>query len=271
MTAASCSGLPHPPSTWRGCARDFPILAQRGPRQAAGLSRQRRHHAEAAGGDRRASSRYYTRRQRQRPPRRAHPLASAPPRPTRARARRCARFLNAPQREGDRLRARHHRGDQPGGADLGPAATSAPGDEILITGLEHHSNIVPWQMLCEEKGATLRVVARQRRAASCVLDEFEKLLTPRTRLVAVGARLERARHDQPGARDDRAGPRARARSVLVDGAQAVPHLPVDVQDAGLRLLRLLRPQGLRPDAASACSTARRSCSRPCRRARAAAT
>jgi cysteine desulfurase/selenocysteine lyase len=59
-----------------------------------------------------------------------------------------------------------------------------PGDEILITEMEHHSNIVPWQMLCEEKGAALRVAPFDDRGA-LMLDEFEKLLCPRTKIVAV--------------------------------------------------------------------------------------
>ena len=86
--------------------------------------------------------------------------------------------------------------------------TSAPGDEVLITGLEHHSNIVPWQILCEEKGARLRVAALAD-DGSVPLDEFESLLSPAHEAGGGGARLQRAGHDQPGAPDDRAGPRAR--------------------------------------------------------------
>ncbi len=56
------------------------------------------------------------------------------------------------------------------------------GDEVLITAMEHHSNIVPWQMLCEEKGARLRVVPMND-AGELLLDEYEKLLGPRTRIV----------------------------------------------------------------------------------------
>src|SRR5579863_4647947 len=59
------------------------------------------------------------------------------------------------------------------------------GDEIILAGLEHHSNIVPWQMLCEEKGAKLRVIPINDRG-ELILEEYEKLLGPRTRMVAVG-------------------------------------------------------------------------------------
>ena len=86
-----------------------------------------------------------------------------------------------------------------------------------------------------------------------------------------GARLQRARHDQPGARDGRSRARAAGVPVLVDGAQAAPHLPVDVQALGLRLLRLLGPQDLRPDRHRRALRARRRCSKRCRPGRAAAT
>src|SRR3979411_1000936 len=65
------------------------------------------------------------------------------------------------------------------------AGTIKPGDEIIIAGLEHHSNIVPWQMLCEEKGAKLRVIPINDRG-ELIIEEYEKLLGPRTRMVAVG-------------------------------------------------------------------------------------
>jgi len=101
------------------------------------------------------------------------------------------------------------------------------GDEILISGLEHHSNIVPWQMLCEEKNAHLRVIPINDNG-EVLLDAYEKLLTAKTRLVAVthvsnalgtinpvGQMIELAHRRQV--------------PVLVDGAQAIPHLVVDVK------------------------------------------
>ena len=102
------------------------------------------------------------------------------------------------------------------------------GDEVLITGLEHHSNIVPWQMLCEEKGARLSVVPLDE-AGEIDLDTLERMLTPRTKLVSV-AHLSNALGTVLPVK--RIGELAHARGipVLVDGAQAVPRMPVDVQD-----------------------------------------
>ena len=103
----------------------------------------------------------------------------------------------------------------------------APGDEVLISGLEHHSNIVPWQMLCEEKGARLRVATLADDGA-VRLDEFESLLSPRTRLVAV-AHVSNALGTINPVRRMIELARSRGVPVLVDGAQAAPHLAVDVQ------------------------------------------
>ena len=103
-----------------------------------------------------------------------------------------------------------------------------PGDEIIITGLEHHSNIVPWQMLCNQTGAVLRV-AQNDDKGEVIFSEFERLIGSKTKLVAL-AHVSNAlgtvnpvkrmveiahRHDVP---------------VLIDGAQAVPHFRVDVRD-----------------------------------------
>lgn len=105
-----------------------------------------------------------------------------------------------------------------------------PGDEVVVTWLEHHANIVPWQRLCEEKGARLRVVPVLDKGDLC-LDEYGKLLNPRTKLVAVThvsnvlgtvnpvARMTAMAHEQ-------------GIPVLVDGAQAVAHLPIDVSALG---------------------------------------
>ena len=101
------------------------------------------------------------------------------------------------------------------------------GDEVLISGLEHHSNIVPWQMLCEEKGARLRVATLADDGA-VRLDEFESLLSPRTRLVAV-AHVSNALGTINPVRRMIERAHARGAAVLIDGAQAVPHLPVDVR------------------------------------------
>jgi len=102
------------------------------------------------------------------------------------------------------------------------------GDEVLISAMEHHSNIVPWQMLCQEKGAVLRV-APINDAGELLVDELEKLLSPRTKLVAI-THLSNALGSVVPVREIVSLAHAREIPVLVDGAQAAPHLPVDVQD-----------------------------------------
>jgi cysteine desulfurase/selenocysteine lyase len=114
-------------------------------------------------------------------------------------------------------------------ATFGRAHVQA-GDEIVVSEMEHHSNIVPWQMLCEEKGARLRVIPITD-AGELRLDEYERLLGARTRIVAVTHvsnalgtinpvdQIVRLAHD-------------RGIAVLIDGAQAVAHMPVDVQAIG---------------------------------------
>lgn len=106
-------------------------------------------------------------------------------------------------------------------------ANVGPGDEVLITAMEHHSNIVPWQMLCNEKGARLRVVPIDD-AGELDLEAYEKLLTPRTRIVAV-AHVSNALGTVNPLRKMIQMAHAKSIPVLVDGAQAVPHMPVDVQ------------------------------------------
>jgi cysteine desulfurase/selenocysteine lyase len=101
-----------------------------------------------------------------------------------------------------------------------------PGDEVLITGLEHHSNIVPWQMLCEQTGARL-VVAPIDDAGDVDLDALERLLTPRTRFVSV-AHLSNALGTVLPVRAIVERAHARGVPVFVDGAQAAPRKPVDV-------------------------------------------
>jgi cysteine desulfurase/selenocysteine lyase len=105
-----------------------------------------------------------------------------------------------------------------------------PGDEILITVMEHHSNIVPWQMLCEEKGAVLRV-APMDDEGQLVLDELERLIGPRTKLVALGHVSNALGTIHPVRRIVEMA-HGRKVPVLLDGAQAVPHLAVDVQALG---------------------------------------
>jgi cysteine desulfurase / selenocysteine lyase len=108
------------------------------------------------------------------------------------------------------------------------SAILGPGDEVLITQMEHHANIVPWQMACQRSGATLKV-APMNPAGELELDGMDALLTERTRIVGVGhvsnalgtinpvKEIVRMAHD-------------RGAAVLVDGAQAAPHMAVDIED-----------------------------------------
>jgi len=102
------------------------------------------------------------------------------------------------------------------------------GDEVLITAMEHHSNIVPWQLLCEEKGAKLRVAPINDRG-ELIVEEYAKLLTPRTKLAAI-AHVSNALGTINPVKRMIAMAHAQGIPVLVDGAQAVPHLTVDVRD-----------------------------------------
>jgi len=103
-----------------------------------------------------------------------------------------------------------------------------PGDEILLTGMEHHSNIVPWQMLAAEKGARLVVVPVDDRGEVHLAD-FERLIGPRTRMVAV-TQVSNALGTVNPVKEIVRIAHARGVPVLVDGAQAMPHMKVDVRD-----------------------------------------
>ena len=105
-----------------------------------------------------------------------------------------------------------------------------PGDEILITALEHHANIVPWQMVCEQTGCTLKVAPIDRRG-ELVFDEFQKLLSPRTRLVGI-AHVSNALGTVLPVKRVIDAAHAHGAVVLVDGAQAIPHSAVDVRALG---------------------------------------
>ncbi len=105
------------------------------------------------------------------------------------------------------------------------------GDEVLITTMEHHSNIVPWQLLCEEKRATLKVAPINDRG-EVELDEVERLMNERTRLLAT-VHVSNALGTINPVRELIAMAHERGIPVLLDGAQAVPHLPVDVSKLGV--------------------------------------
>jgi len=106
-----------------------------------------------------------------------------------------------------------------------------PGDEVLITAMEHHANIVPWQLACEATGAKLRV-APMSQAGELLLDELEALLTPRTKLLALTHISNALGTVNPVAQIAEMA-HAHGVPVLVDGAQAVQHLPVDVAKLGV--------------------------------------
>lgn len=107
------------------------------------------------------------------------------------------------------------------------AAFVKAGDEVLITGMEHHSNIVPWQLLCERTGAVLKVAPLDDRG-DVILDAWEGLLSERTRIVAV-LQVSNALGTVNPVRWMAGKAHERGVPILVDGAQAVPHLPVDVK------------------------------------------
>ncbi|HXF17770.1 MAG TPA: cysteine desulfurase [Burkholderiales bacterium] len=101
-------------------------------------------------------------------------------------------------------------------------------DEIIVSQLEHHSNIVPWQMLCEEKGARLKVI-QCNDAGELLLDDYARLFNSHTKLVAI-THVSNALGTINPIREMVATAHQRGVPVLVDGAQAVPHMKVDVQD-----------------------------------------
>ncbi len=105
-----------------------------------------------------------------------------------------------------------------------------PGDEVVVTELEHHSNLVPWQMLCDERGARLRVLPIDARG-EVVLDRLDALLGPRTRVVAV-AHVSNSLGTVVPVAEIAQRARTAGAVTLVDGAQAVSHRPVDVATLG---------------------------------------
>ena len=101
------------------------------------------------------------------------------------------------------------------------------GDEIIVSNMEHHSNIVPWQMLCEEKGAVLRVVPIDD-TGELLMDEYERMLSPRTKLVSI-THVSNALGTILPVEQIVGMAHAHGVPVMLDGAQAVPHLSVDVR------------------------------------------
>jgi cysteine desulfurase/selenocysteine lyase len=104
------------------------------------------------------------------------------------------------------------------------------GDEVVISAMEHHSNIVPWQLVCEERGARLRVAPIDDRGA-LIMEELDRLIGPRTRIVSV-AHMSNALGTVNPVEAIVALAHSRGAAVLIDGSQAAYHMPVDVQAIG---------------------------------------
>jgi len=102
------------------------------------------------------------------------------------------------------------------------------GDEVLISAMEHHSNIVPWQMLCEEKNATLKVIPMNEQG-ELIMSEYEKLLTSKTKLIAVNHISNSLGTINP-VEEIISKAHANGSVVLIDGAQAVSHMPLNMVD-----------------------------------------
>ncbi len=139
------------------------------------------------------------------------------------------RFVNAPELRGIILTRGTTDGINLVAQSYGRSVLK-PGDEVLISWMEHHSNIVPWQLVCEETGAHLRVAPIDDRG-ELVVEEFERILSERTKIVAV-AHVSNALGTINPVRHIVERAHARGAVVLVDGAQAAPHLPIDVQALG---------------------------------------
>ena len=108
------------------------------------------------------------------------------------------------------------------------AQRAEQGSEVIISNMEHHSNVVPWQILCEQRGARLRVVPINE-DGELLMDEYEKLLGPQTALVSI-VHMSNALGTINPVKDIVAMAHSHGVPVLLDGAQAAPHLPVDVRD-----------------------------------------
>ncbi len=103
-----------------------------------------------------------------------------------------------------------------------------PGDEVIVSAMEHHSNLVPWQMLCQEKGATLRIIPMNNHG-ELFIDKYEKMLNDRTRLVSV-VHVSNVLGTINPVRDIIRLAHEHGVPVFVDGAQAIPHMTVDVRE-----------------------------------------
>ncbi len=187
----------------------------------------------------------------------AHELAVAGDRRVRRRSRDGAPLHKRRRLERDHLCATARPKPSIWSRRAGADRTSSRGDEILITHLEHHANIVPWQQLAEEKGANLRV-APVDDSGQVKLDDFQRLLNRRTRIVAFSQVSNALGTITPAREMIEIAHRYGAK--VLRGRRPVDRPPADrCAGAGRRLVRLFGSQNLRPHRDSACSTARVSC------------
>ena len=213
----------------RRSARDFPILAAGDPRPPAASTSTRRRRSQKPQVVIDAMDAYYreynanVHRGIYRSARRRRPR-------TRRRARKVARFINAPDAHEIVFTRNATEAINLVAYSWGRRNIDR-GDAIVLTEMEHHANLVPWQLLVQEQDGDLEFIPITDDGV-LRLDVFEVLLRLKPEARRVHPRVEHARDDQPGPRDDRDGPRRRARSSSIDGAQAVPHVPVDVQEIG---------------------------------------
>ena len=254
LTAAAGHRHDTLPLDVRRVRADFPILAAAGPRQAARLPRQRGDHAEAAGGDRRADP-LLRRAQRERPPRRPPAERAGDGGLRGGPRRRCSAFLNAATPREIVFTRGCHRGASTSSPRAGGARTSGRATRWWSPGMEHHSNIVPWQMLCEQTGARLAWRPDERRGRARPGRRSTRLLSDRGRGSSPSSTCPTRSAPCNPVGEIVALAHARGVPVLVDGAQAVPHTPVDVAGPRLRLLRASPGTRCTAPRASACCTA----------------
>ena len=146
-----------------------------------------------------------------------------------------ARFINAPETAEVLFTSGCTMGINLAADTIAKSGMIQPGDEVIISASEHHSNIVPWQMLCERTGAVLKVIPLTP-DQTLDMEEYKKLLSPRTRIVAVGHVSNTLGTVNPVQEITALAKRNRLDTiVLIDGAQAVPHMKVDVQELGCDL------------------------------------
>ncbi len=222
--SSSVGSMASAPFDVNAIRRDFPILQERiNGRQLIWLDNAATTQKPQAVIDRLA---YFYAHENSNVHRAAHTLAARSTDAYEAARKKTARFLNAPGQE-NIIFVR-------GATEAINLVAQSWGrrniqkdDEIVITWLEHHANIVPWQMLCSEKGARLRVVPVDN-TGQVLLDEYEKLLNPRTKIVSITQVSNALGTITPVTEMTEMAHRHGAR-VLVDGAQAVSHMPVDVQ------------------------------------------